>query len=188
MQSRFLGSDSPCAATSASQYPCGWPETSRRKGGKIMSIQASTAALDPSCQRLFLPRRVAPRHPASGRMATQLKCRNGRPECRPFQFGLSMTILYGALPRLRRRTRSGISAFGCYHHDAFTCSTGRIISSDSRSFRFFLSLSEPFSRSRQRMLPTRKPFPPPHNRSRKKWRRFPESTALSTLTGRMHRP
>jgi hypothetical protein len=43
-----------------------------------MSIQAGTAALDPSCQRLFLPRGVAPRHPASGRMATQLKCRNGR--------------------------------------------------------------------------------------------------------------
>jgi hypothetical protein len=31
-----------------------------------MSTKASTAALDPFCQRLFLRQRRAPRHPASG--------------------------------------------------------------------------------------------------------------------------
>src|SRR6267143_4671234 len=40
---------------SASQNPCGWPETRRRKGGEIMSTKASTAALDRFGQRLLLP-------------------------------------------------------------------------------------------------------------------------------------
>ena len=40
---------------SASQYPCGWPETRRRKGGEILSTKASTAALDRFGQRLLLP-------------------------------------------------------------------------------------------------------------------------------------
>jgi len=43
-----------CATGSASQYPCGWLGT-RWKGGKIMSMQASTAALEPFCQEIILP-------------------------------------------------------------------------------------------------------------------------------------
>jgi len=44
-----------CATSSASQYPCGWLGTHRWKGGKIMSMQASTAALRPICQEIIPP-------------------------------------------------------------------------------------------------------------------------------------
>lgn len=51
---------------SASQNPCGWLGKPRGKGGKIMSIQASTAALRRSGQGLFLPPRCGPSRPAGG--------------------------------------------------------------------------------------------------------------------------
>ncbi len=35
--------------------PCGWLGTRCWKGGKIMSIEASTAALDPFCQEIIPP-------------------------------------------------------------------------------------------------------------------------------------
>jgi hypothetical protein len=44
-----------CATGSASQYPCGWLGTRHWKGGKIMSIPASTAALRPICQEIIPP-------------------------------------------------------------------------------------------------------------------------------------
>jgi hypothetical protein len=44
-----------CAPGSASQYPCGWLGTRCWKGGKIMSIEASTAALGPFCQEIIPP-------------------------------------------------------------------------------------------------------------------------------------
>src|ERR1700675_4142984 len=44
-----------CATGSASQNPCGWLGTRCWKGGKIMSMQASTAALDPFCQEIIPP-------------------------------------------------------------------------------------------------------------------------------------
>jgi hypothetical protein len=38
-----------------------------------MSTKSSTAALDPFCQRLLLPQRRAPRHPASGQKLHERK-------------------------------------------------------------------------------------------------------------------
>jgi hypothetical protein len=55
-----------CAMASASQYPCGWLGTRCWKGGTIMSIKASTAALRRICQRLFPRQQCEPRHSASG--------------------------------------------------------------------------------------------------------------------------
>lgn len=51
-----------CATSSASQNPCGWLGTRRREGGTIMSMQASTAALEPFCQEIVPPpaMRLAP--------------------------------------------------------------------------------------------------------------------------------
>jgi len=50
-----IGDRQECLSHSASQYPCGWLGTQHWKGGKIMSIEASTAALDPFCQEIIPP-------------------------------------------------------------------------------------------------------------------------------------
>jgi hypothetical protein len=42
-----------CVTSSASRYPCEWLGTRHWKGGKIMSIPASTAALRPICQEII---------------------------------------------------------------------------------------------------------------------------------------
>jgi hypothetical protein len=53
---------SVCPTSSASQNPCGWLGTHRWKGGTIMSMQASTAALEPFSQEIVPPpaMRLAP--------------------------------------------------------------------------------------------------------------------------------